>query len=76
MKIIKDASKSDPDDLGHIAAAALVQIKGLVNESDTNRPELLTEERKKQEEALHKFRTREANLLVAQVRLDHFRDSF
>ena len=29
--------------------------------------ELLTEERKKQEDALHKFRTREANLLIAQA---------
>ena len=67
VKIIKDAAKADSDDLGHIAATALVQIKGLVSESDNSRPEQLTDERKKQEEALHKFRTREANLLVAQA---------
>ena len=61
VKILKDAAKSDPD-LAHVAAQPLCQIDpDHHNQAD---------ERKKQEEALHKFRTREANLLIAQTETD------
>ena len=64
VKIVKDATRNDPD-LSHICAQALCQITRMETSEETS--QLMTEERKKQEEALHKFRTREANLLIAQV---------
>ena len=64
VKIVKDAGRNDPD-LSHICAQALCQITRMETSEETS--QLMTEERKKQEEALHKFRTREANLLIAQV---------
>ena len=64
VKIVKDAGRNDPD-LSHICAQALCQITRM--ETSEENSQLMTEERKKQEEALHKFRTREANLLIAQV---------
>lgn len=64
VKIIKDAGKNDTD-LQHVCAQALCQMSRLG--VDTVDSQVQVEERKKQEEALHKFRTREANLLIAQA---------
>ena len=69
VKIVKDAGRNDPD-LSHICAQALCQITRMETSEETS--QLMTEERKKQEEALHKFRTREANLLIAQVNPHNF----
>jgi hypothetical protein len=65
VKILKDAAKNDPD-MQHVCPQALCQMSKV----DTPDSSVHNEERKKQEEALHQFRTREANLLVAQAETD------
>ncbi|CBY11646.1 unnamed protein product [Oikopleura dioica] len=69
-KILKDAARADPD-LAHISSQALCQLAKVDNPNGHLDEEEIADEKKKQEEALHKFRTREANILIAQAETEN-----